>query len=294
MRRAALIVNPFASAVTEDRLAAVTDALAELDLRVLLTERPRHATELARSVGDVDALLVYGGDGLLNEALNGADGSVPVGVVPGGRTNVVVRALGLPTDPVEAAGALQSGRTRRVSLGTVNGRRFVFSAGIGFDAELVRRVDERGRREDGRRPGDVAFAWEALKMVGGRRARYEPAIEIEGFGRAAFALVANTNPYSYVAGHPLPIAPEAQFELGLDLVAPKRVNALTLPRLFSYTFRGVGQQDADDVLYGHDLDRIVVRSDRPVPLQVDGEDLGDVEEAVFEAERGAVEFLVGG
>ena len=158
--------------MTEERLAAVEHALAGVALEVLLTERPEHATELARSIGGVDALLVYGGDGLLNEALNGVDGSIPVGIVPGGRTNVVARVLGLPAAPVDAVRTLRAGSPRTVSLGRVNGRRFSFAAGIGFDAELVRRVDERGRRADGRRPGDFAFTWEAAKLLGGRRARY--------------------------------------------------------------------------------------------------------------------------
>ena len=131
MKRAVLIVNPFASAVTEERLAAVARELAGVRLEVLLTERPEHATELVRGVRGADTLLVYGGDGLLNEALNGVDGSTPVGVLPGGRTNVVVRALGVPTDPVEAASAVRRAVPRRISLGRVNGRRFAFAAGIG-------------------------------------------------------------------------------------------------------------------------------------------------------------------
>jgi diacylglycerol kinase family enzyme len=288
----ALIVNPFASKVTEERLAAVEHELRRRgELTVAFTERRGHATELARAVEGADAILVYGGDGLLNEVLNGLDGGIPVGVLPGGRTNVVARALGLPVDPVEAARRLADPRERRISLGRANGRRFAFAAGIGFDAELVRRVDARGRRDDGRRPGDAAFAWEAVKLLAARRGRYEPAIEIDGYGRAAFALVANTHPYSYAASRPLPVAPEARFELGLDLVAPYRVRPSMVPRLLAYAFRGSGQ-DASDVHYGHDLDRIELRSDRPLPLQVDGEDLGDVEEAVFEAERGAISMLV--
>ncbi len=291
MTPAALIVNPFASAVTRERLAAVeTELRRAFELDVALTESPRHATQLAREAGDVERVFVYGGDGLLNEVLNGI-GDSPLGVIPGGRTNVVVRALGLPIEPVAAARALMEARPRRVTAGRANGRRFAFAAGIGFDAELVRRVDALGRSNDGRRPGDVAFTWEAVKLLAQNRARYDPVLEVEGFGRAAFALVANTDPYSYAGRHPLRIAPEARFELGLDFVAPERVSARTVPRLLAYAFRGTGQQHADDVLYGHDLDRVLVRCDRPLALQVDGEDLGDVDEAVFEAERDAVWLL---
>ena len=291
MKRAVLIVNPFASQVTEARLAAVEAALEGVEIDVRLTERPEHATELARDVEGSEALLVYGGDGLLNEVLNGLDRSVPVGVVPGGRTNVVARALGLPLDPVAATRALLEARPRSISLGRANGRRFVFAAGLGFDAELVRRVEARGRRRDGRRPGDLAFTWEATKLLGKRRGRYEPVLELDGFGRAAFVLVANTDPYSYAGGRPLHVAPDARFELGLDVVAPRRVSAMTIPRLLGYAFRGHGQQDAADVIYLHDLDVLEVRCDLSLPLQVDGEDLGNVDSAVFEAERGAASLL---
>jgi diacylglycerol kinase family enzyme len=274
-------------------LAAVAEELGKsFELTVALTERPEHATELAREVPDSDVVFVFGGDGLLNEALNGLDRDAVVGVLPGGRTNVVARVLDVPLDPVEAARALSTATPLRVSLGRANGRRFAFAAGVGFDAELVRRVDELGRRGDGRRPGDVAFTWEAVKMLAGRRGRYEPTVEIEGRGRVAFALVANTNPYSYAGGRPLHIAPEARFELGLDLVAPRQVRASAIPRLLRFIVRGEGQQHADDVVYAHDVDRVELRCDEPLPLQVDGEDLGDVEAVVFEAERDAVSFLV--
>jgi diacylglycerol kinase family enzyme len=292
MKSAALIVNPFASTVTEESLAAVEATLREsFTLKVALTEHRAHAIELARGTTDVDAIFVYGGDGLLNEVLNGVGSDAVIGVLPGGRTNVVVRALGLPLDPTEAARVLASAPSRRISLGKANGRRFAFAAGVGFDAELVRRVDELGRRSDGRRPGDLAFTWEAAKLLAGRRGRYGPAVEIDGHGRAAFALVANTDPYSYAGGRPLHIAPEARFELGLDLVAPRRVGPAAIPRLVRFILRGDGQQNAGDVVYLHDMDRVEVRCDQPLPLQVDGEDLGDVDMVLFEAERDAVAVL---
>jgi diacylglycerol kinase family enzyme len=295
MSRAALIVNPFASGVTEEDLAGVKRELEdELELKVVLTERPKHATELARELRDVETVYVFGGDGLLNEVLNGLEAPAAVGVLPGGKTNVVARTLGIPLDPIEAARVLPSAASRRISLGRANGRRFAFAAGIGFDAELVRRVDELGRRSDGRRPGDLAFTWEAARLLVARRGRYEPALEIEGFGRAAFALVANSDPYSYAGGRPLRAAPAARLELGLDLVAPRRIRPGAIPRILGYLVRGQGLERVDDIVYAHDLDRIVLHCDRPLPFQVDGEDLGDVDEVVFEAERDAVSILAPG
>jgi diacylglycerol kinase family enzyme len=262
----------------------------------VLTERPGHATELATGAAGADALVVFSGDGGFNEALNGLDGDAPVGFLPGGRTSVLPRALGLPRHPVEAAQriskALVDGRTRTISVGRANGRRFGFSAGLGLDAELVRRVDALGRRDDGKRPGDAAFIASAVRLMAERHLRFEPALEIEGHGRAAFAFVANCDPYTYAGSIPIHVAPQARFELGLDLVAPRRVRASTVPRLLRHVLTGRGHARWRGLLYAHDLDRIEVACDRPLPLQVDGEDLGDVETAVFEAERGAIAVLV--
>lgn len=293
--QAVLVVNPFASRVTEAKLAAVQNELARVsDLSVLLTERRGHAVELvAEASRTSDIVLVYSGDGGFNEALNGLDTDIPIGFLPGGGTSVLSRALGLPADPINAArrlaDAIEKSRTRRITLGRVNGRRFAFSAGIGLDAEAVRRVDALGRAEDGRRPGDIAFALAVLRSLASYRGHMEPQLEVKGIGRAAFALVANGSPYTYAKRVPLPIAPEAQFELGLDLVAPVRVRRRTLvPTALSIL---LGHARNNKTLYGHDLDRLEVVCDRPMALHADGEDLGDVTEATFEAERGAVSVL---
>jgi diacylglycerol kinase family enzyme len=169
----------------------------------------------------------------------------------------------------------------------VNGRRFAFAAGVGLDAEAVRRVNELGRREDGRRPGDLAYALAVVKVLAANRGRLEPALEIEGLGRAAFAFVANGAPYTYAKRVPLAIAPDADFELGLDIVAPVRLRRRWLVPTAWSLLRGRPR----NVLSAHDLDRVAIRCDRPMPLQADGEDLGDVEEALFEAERDAVSVL---
>jgi diacylglycerol kinase family enzyme len=298
VKTAGLIVNPYSTQVTGERITAVERALRErVELQTTFTQHAGHATELAAELaGQVDAVLVFSGDGTYNEALNGADGRLPFGFLPGGGTSVLPRALGLPRDPVDAARqvgeALAEGRQRRIALGAVNGRRFCFSAGLGFDGEAVRRLNELGRDPGGARPGDVAFLRMVLKMLVERRGRWDPALEIDGVGRAAFILVANGDPYSYAGSVPLHIAPAARFEAGIDYVAPTRVRPRDVPRLVRYIVRGRGQLEADDVLSGHDLDRIFVRCDRPLPLQADGEDLGDVAEAVFEVKRDAIAVLV--
>ncbi|HUJ56021.1 MAG TPA: diacylglycerol kinase family protein [Gaiellaceae bacterium] len=295
--RVTLVVNPFATNVAEKRLAEVRAELeraAELD--VVLTERPRHATELvaAACAAGAEAVVVFSGDGGFNEALNGLERDVPIGFLPGGGASVLSRALGLPQDPVEAArvvaAALAERRTRRITVGRVNGRRFAFGAGVGLDAEAVRRVDALGRRADGKRPGDLAFAVAIVRAIVARRGHLEPELEIAGLGRAALAFVANGSPYTYAKGVPIPIAPEASFELGLDLVAPIRVRRRTIVGTALRILTGHVRHGP--YLYGHDLDRVEIACDRPMPLHADGEDLGDTEHALFEAERGAVSVLV--
>jgi diacylglycerol kinase family enzyme len=285
-----LIVNPFASGVDEHRLAAVQAALPD-GIETRLTTAAGEATELARRARDVDAIYVLGGDGTYNEVLNGLQIDVPVGFLPGGGTSVLPRALGLPRDPVHAAKRVAEGRTRRIGLGRVNGRRFSFSAGLGFDAELVRRVDELGRSPDGRRPGDAAFMRVATKALRDRRGRFDEQLEIEGVGRAAFVLVANCSPYTYAGAVALDLVPDADFEAGLAYFAPVTLAARDLPRMVVHAMRGSGLKDGK-ALAAHDLDQIVVTCDRPLPLQVDGEDAGDVTEAVYEAERSAITVLV--
>jgi diacylglycerol kinase family enzyme len=289
-----LIVNPFASRVTEERVEAVEAALGRAgDVTTARTERQGHATELAAS--GADAVVVFGGDGAVNEVLNGIAAGVPVGAIPGGGTSVFARALGLSREPAAAAervaDAISAGRTRRISLGRVDGRRFGFAASLGFDAGAVRRIDARGRAHDGKRPGDLTFAYELVRELGARRFKLEPVLEVNGYGRAAAVFAANCDPYTYAGAIALHVAPEAQFELGLDLVAPVRIAPRTLLRFARYVVRGKGQQQAPDVLYAHDADRVEITCDRPLPLQADGEDLGDVEHVVFESERDAIDVL---
>jgi len=281
-----LIVNPYASRVTPELAERVAQVLGAAE--TVFTERAGHATDLACDA-DADAVVVFSGDGGFNEALNGARPETVLGFVPGGGTSVLPRALGLPRDPVEAARRLAAGHTRRISLGRANGRRFAFAAGIGLDAELIRRVDALGRREDGKRPGDIAFARVALRTLAEHRVRFDPALEVVGHGRAAFALVANADPYSYVGALPLRLPRGAELEGGLDLLAPRSFRVRSLPGAVSYLLTG---RTRLPLLRLHDADRIELRCDGPMPIQLDGEDLGDVAEVVLEAEREAITVLV--
>jgi len=278
--RASLIANPYATRVTEERVRWVADRLGAVE--TLLTEGRGHATELAAAAAG-DAVFALGGDGLVNEVLNGLPEGKALGVVPGGHTNGFARLIRAPEDPAAAQ------TPRRISLGRVNGRRFVFAAGIGVDSDAVRELDTIQRGRDGRRPGDLAYARVvARRLLSG----YEQRLELEGLGRAALVFVSNHAVFSYAGPVPLRFSPEARLELGLDVAAPERAGRVTALRLAGRLSVGRGIAGAPGVLTMHDVDRVVVRCDKPLPLQADGEDLGDVTEAVFEAERNAIDVLV--
>lgn len=290
MRSRLLIVNPRASGVTDALVEQVRAALPG-PLVLVRTEHGGQAGEIAQAYErDVAAIYVFSGDGTYNEVLNGVGRDIPLGFIPGGGTSVLPRALGTPRDPVGAARRLSTATTRRIGLGRVNGRRFAFNAGLGPDAELVRRIDARGRREDGRRPGDSAFVREALALLAARRGRFPDALEVDGHGRAAFVLVANCDPYTYAGRVGIRVSRGASFDLGIDVVAPSDVRARDVPRLALALLRGARPRARMIAL--HDIERVVIRCDEPLPLQVDGEDLGDAAAAVFESERNAVTALV--
>ena len=207
----------------------------------------------------------------------------PLGIVAGGHTNVLARALGVPRDPAAAV------RERRISLGRVNGRRFAFAAGIGVDSETVRELETMKRGWDGRRRGDFDYA----RAVARRLLRgYGSRLEVEGLGRAALVLVSNDEVFTYAGRVPLRVSPDARFELGLDVWALEHAGPRTGARLVARMATGRALAGMPGALGLHDVDRVRVICDEPLPLQADGEDLGDVSEAVFEAERDAISVLV--
>lgn len=272
MPRRTLIVNPRASRVTEQRVVEAQARLAPVE--TLWTEQPGQAAELAAAT-EGDEIWVVGGDGLVNEVLNGIRPGVEIGIIAAGHSNVFARALG--------------GRPRRISLGRVNGRRFAFAAGIGVDSDVVREMETVKRAKQGTRPGDLAYA----RYVAGRLLRgYDERLEVRGMGRAAVAFVSNDAVFTYAGPIPLCVSRPARFELGLDIVAPERITPAALVRLLPRFVAGRGLAGAGGIRSGHDLDRIEIVCDIPLPLQTDGEDLGDVTEAVFESERDAITILV--
>ena len=256
--RGLLVVNPKATTTTERSRDVLVHALrADLDLEVVQTTHRGHATEVARRAAKerVDLLLALGGDGTVNEAVNGLleDGPAPDGpalaVVPGGSTNVFARALGLPADPVEATGqlldALREGRRRRVGLATADGRWFTFCAGVGLDAEVVDAVERR--RERGRRASGSLFVRSALAQFYRETEREHPGLTLEVPGEEPvdglfLVIVQNTSPWTYLGTKAVNPCPDASFDTGIDL-AECTVRA-TRPTALQLDGEAVGERDA--------------------------------------------------
>ena len=301
--RLRLIVNPVASNVRARSVRAVLAALEPFcDVEMVETAHHEHAIELAAEavVLGFDGVCAMGGDGTANEVLNGAGDRIPVGVLPAGGTSVLPRALRMPRDLGAAArrigSALAEGRERSINLGVVNGRRFAFASGVGADAQAVRLVDEAGRPK-GRRPGDAYFAAQIMRtLLRGdfRLPQLEVSMNGEVVAHGGSIFVANVHPWSYVGPFALKLAPLATFEGGLDVVVPSDLHRRHLPRYAAQLLVTGSQAYRTDkrLVYLHDVDEVRVTCSRPLPLHADGDDLGDVEEAVFASVRDAARMLV--
>lgn len=296
-----LIVNASASSVTARARVVIQKSLsADHDLAVAETSRPGHATRLAQGAAarGADAVIVLGGDGTLNEAANGLAGTAcALGVLPGGSTNVFARTIGMTNDPIEATGELLGalsngdGGIRRVGLGKVNGRRFLFHVGIGFDAAVVSQVEKRSAIK--RYLGHAFFAYTALATWAtgyDRRNPHFSAVLHAAGGREVqvddgfFAIVMNTNPYTFVGERPFNLAPGTGLDTPLSAVVIRSLGAFTILRLAAAAIRAPAEGGARPAVVEQrrvtamrDVTRATVSARGTVPYQVDGEPLGDAE-----------------
>lgn len=305
--RVLVVVNPRATATSErqrDVLAHALGSAAELEIEE--TANRGHAAALAcRAMRDhVDLVVALGGDGTVNEVVNGllTDGvheHVPaLGVVPAGSTNVFARALGLPNDPIEATGmlldALRNGRRRPISLGRLEDRWFTFAAGVGFDATVVAAVEKRRRR--GTRSTHSLYARVTVRefLASDRR---HPKLHVElpdgtVIDRLFYAIVANCDPWTFVGNRPLRPTPLASFDTGLDLYARSRMGVLSAVYSVAQMARKNPKSGGWGVLLEHDLPGFVLRSDEPILVQVDGDLLEPREKMQFWSVPNAVSLVI--
>lgn len=309
-----MIVNPYSSGMTGKREREIVQTLREsMDLEVLRTERGGHAPKLAAELLDdereLDVLIACGGDGTANEVLNGmrlgnhtADERPAFAIIPAGGTNVLARSVGFPNHPVRATTklveAIVERRSTRINLATVDERVFMFSAGVGLDGEVVKRMEQR---RSGRRPSDAAH----LAMIVGIYATSRWALEdhmtvtVDGSDeqlRSALVLVGNTTPMTYMSGRPLHFMPDAKLEGGLDFIAPQRVNALFAIRNAAQAL-GIGRANqrlvsAEKMQRHHDVRGLTITCDEPQPVQVDGEFIGDRTHIKFGLLEGPINLVI--
>ena len=299
-KRPVVIVNPNAGRLSESVRNDVLTALrARFPVDVFATTARDTGISIAQEVtAEANRLVIaFGGDGHVNEVVNGVAGTgSTLAIVPGGTMNVFARALGLPLDPFEAIRYLESALARPprlVHLGKMDERYFTFSAGCGFDAEAAERVERDVPNK--RRFGELFFYWSAFRVLAGSHRHREPSITLSGpFGveRVAMAIASNTGPYAYLLNRPVAIAPDVRLEDGLDVFALRRMRIEAFP---VYAWRAAVSSDLvahDDVVYRNDLDAFDLVGDRPFSRHVDGEPLAPRSSAHFEIARDALKVQV--
>ena len=319
--RALLVVNPRATTTSTAPADVIVGALAhELDLEVTFTTHRGHGADLGNWALDshLDAVIALGGDGVVNEVVNGIlrDGPGPqvpaLGVIPGGSANVFSRTLGIPGDPVEATGSLlrsaREGKFRRIGVGHASyddgSRWFVVNAGLGMDAQIIEAM-ERQRRA-GRKASQGRYLLTTIQEYISTRQSIPMTLARSGSPAIEDVLVAiiqNTSPWTYFGSVPLDPCPHASFETGLDVFALRSLGPLATVRAATRlltrahrgsTRRGHGGRPGAIVVW-HDQAGFTVQAmsvDGPggvegqdgravVPLQIDGEGLGATHRATF-------------
>jgi diacylglycerol kinase family enzyme len=282
---------------------AVRSLAGLVDLDVERTKYRGHARELAAAARG-ELIIVLGGDGSINEVVNGVmsrddadpggdgpNGGPPlIAVIPGGGANVLARALGLPIDAAAAIRRVReviaAGRYRTIGLGLAGDRYFTFSAGLGFDAEVVGEVDRL--RAEGRRESASLFLRTIMRWYYRGTDRRRPALTLERDGQPPVSdlfmtIITNRSPWTYLRDRPLLPVPNPDFNSGLDLLALRRLRLTTI-------FNAVGQMlyirsrpaRARDLWSVLGSESFTVRSARPIALQVDGEYLGETKAVKFQ------------
>lgn len=284
-----LIVNPAATTVHTWIRDAIIDSLGTLGpVEVRATEHRGHAVELAADARQrgVARVATFGGDGTINEAVNGLLQAGPgqdvplLLTIPGGHTNVFARLLGLPQDPLEAMGALadglRHGRTRAINLGRADDRYFLFSAGFGLDAEVLQRVEHQ--RAQGARASIPRFVASALLTHAANAYASKPRISIElpdatVISAVYTAVVQNGSVWTYAGSLPITFAPDADFDNGLSVFGIRSLDPL---RLGNHLARATLRPDwlGGDSAAG-DLSEFRLTASEPMLFHVDGDVIGD-------------------
>ena len=295
---------------------------SEMKLETVTTEYRGHARDLGRQAADsedIDLVVALGGDGTVNEVVNGLlhagpnpEGLPRLAVVPGGSTNVFARALGLPNDAVEATGALlnalSEGSERTVGMGLAAGtpgtedeavpeRWFTFCAGLGFDAGVVGRVEQQ--REQGKKSTHALYLRQVARQFLQEPNKRHGSITLERPGEEpvsglVLSIICNTSPWTYLGNRPVYAAPKASFDTGLDVLALSRMSTVLAARYATQLLTSSPERGPHGrhVATLHDLDQFTLHSKVPLPLQMDGDHLGLRTSVTFTGVRRALRVIV--
>ena len=309
-KRMLIIVNPYATTVSDRLRNLVVYALqGRYEVEAVSTEAQNHATEIGREVRDhgYDIVVAFGGDGTLNEVANGLAGTdVPVSMLPGGSTNVVCRTLGIPNDVVDATEHLlalaDDWAPRKIDLGKVDDRHFVFACGVGIDATVVERVDAHPKLKA--RAGPYYYSWAGLSSFYRKYLVNPVRVQVEVGGEAAegvTAIVQNSDPFTYFASRPIRVCEgiaidDGTLSVGVLKRATQRDMPLLISRLFNADKPAARHRQVD---HFDDVSAATVASVsedkegnlRPFPLQVDGDYIGDRTRIELRADPGALTIV---
>ncbi|WP_372790485.1 diacylglycerol kinase family protein [Paraconexibacter sp.] len=301
-KRMLVIVNPYATTVSDRLKNLVVYALqGRYDVQAVDTQRRDHATELCREAAQegIDVVVAFGGDGTLNEAANGLAGSsVPLTTLPGGATNVYCKMLGIPGDIVDATEHLlrlaDRWEPRRVDLAKANDRWFTFSSGVGLDASVVHRVDLHPRMKT--RLGAYYFTYAGITTFLKDYVLGPPRLEAVLADGTTFpgvtSIVQNGDPFTYFKNHPIKLVEGQTLDSGsLSGIVLQRSTPTVMPgvmfRLFSERARITGHRAVSGF---EEVPTVTIRSadERPLPLQVDGDYIGHVDEVAYSLAPGGL------
>jgi YegS/Rv2252/BmrU family lipid kinase len=269
VKKTAIILNPTARGERarrlQDRIAKLTDGAI-----IRATARCGDAECLARAAvkEGYRNIVAAGGDGTVNEVVNGIAGTgAALGLLPLGTMNVFATELGLPTnDLAQCWEVIKEGTTRRVDLPRANGKNFVQLAGVGFDAQVVKETSRAFKRSFGPLSYLVSAAQIAARTPPELRIESEQATTKEG----SFVLVGNGRLY----GGPFPFFKQAVIDDGLfDVLVFKRLGYLDMIRYMEDVLLRP-QITSPEVEY-FQTTSLRVTSDSAVPVEVDGELIGN-------------------
>ncbi|MBK4149246.1 diacylglycerol kinase family lipid kinase [Corynebacterium macginleyi] len=300
--RALMISNPNSTSQSHGifrEIVPVLRAVAGMHLLVKFTHYSGHAEDIVRglTVDDYDVIIAVGGDGTVNEIVNGllgpAGGDAPsrhevpaLAVIPTGSANVFVRALGFPSTPVEAthvlARSLEHDLRRTIYLGTWNERWFAVNAGFGMDADVLARVDRA--REQGFSATPLRYLNVAIRAWL-RARRNPPQITVCAESRCKHMLhkqdipllfTSNTDPWTFLGPLPVVTNPHNSFDEGLALFGLEKLSGMRgvigLLHLFGADKQGLLKRLVKEKTLGFDdAQRVELECRTPQRFQADGE-----------------------